>query len=99
MADFTIDDTYVETNSEFTIGCALSEYNGVISIAGANEGKEGKKYLEWCYPKTRDGAGEKMIPNQVRLGNIEQAKTILKQYLSLLDGGNVGERKDDDVPF
>ena len=99
MADFTIDDTYVETNSDYNRGCALSDYNGVISIAGANEGKEGKKYLEWCYPKTKDGAGEKMIPNQVRLGDLNQAKEILRQYLSLLNGDTAGEKKDDDVPF
>jgi len=99
MADFTIDETYVETNSNYNRGCVLSEYNGTISIAGANEGKEGKKYLEWCYPKTKDGAGATMIPNQVRLGDIEQAKTILKQYLDMLNGGSSEGKTNDKVPF
>ena len=100
MADFTIDDTYVETNSDYNRGCGLSEYNGMISIAGANEGKDGKKYMEWVYPQVKkDTPGEKVIPNQVRLGDIDQAKIILKRYLSLLNGGNAGENKDDDIPF
>ena len=97
MSEITVESTYVETNSDYKRGCALSEYNSVFSIAGANEGKEEKKYLEWCYPKTKDGAGEKMIPNQVRLGDIEQAKKILRHYLNLLEGGEAGENPD--VPF
>ena len=100
MADFTIDDTYVETNSDYNRGCALSEYNGVISIAGANEGKDGKKYMEWVYPQVKkDTPGEKVIPNQVRLGDIDQAKEILRQYLSLLNGDVAGENRADNVPF
>ena len=100
MTEFTINDTYVETNSDYNRGCALSEYNGMISITGANEGKDGKKYMEWVYPQVKkDTPGEKVIPNQVRLGDIDQAKMILKRYLSLLDGGDAGENKNDDIPF
>lgn len=97
MSEITIENTYVETDSEWKRGCGLSEYNGVISISNANEGKDDKKYMQWVYPDTKDGAGPKRIPNQVRLGDLNQAKETLKQYLNLLEGGEGGS--GDDVPF
>jgi hypothetical protein len=100
MADFKIDDTYVETNSDCKRGCGLSNYNGIISIADCNEGKDGKKYMAWVYPQVKkDTPGKNVIPNQVRLGDIDQAKTILNRYLSFLNGDHAGENKDDDIPF
>ena len=97
MGKVDIDEAYIEINEQYKRGCTLSEYNETYSIASANESKDGKKYLEWCYPKQAEGPGEKMIPNQVRLGDIDQAKKILRHYLNLLEGGEAGENPN--VPF
>ena len=99
--DITIENTYIETNSEYNQGCALSEYNGEYSITSANEGKDGKKYKQWVFPQVKkDTPGEKALPWQVKLGDLNQAKAILKQYLNLLGGGEGGENgSDDDIPF
>ena len=98
MTEITIEETYVETNSEYKQGCALSKYNGVYSITSANVGKDGEMYKQWAFPQVkRDTPGEKAIPWQVRLGDIDQAKKILRHYLNLLEGGEAGA--DDDVPF
>ena len=98
MGEITVESTYVETNSEYKQGCSLSEYNGIYSIASANVGKDDKTYKQWAFPQVkRDTPGEKAIPWQVRLGDIDQAKKILRHYLNLLEGGEAGA--GGDVPF
>ena len=100
MGEITVESTYIETNSEYNQGCALSEYNGEYSITSANEGKDGKKYMQWMFPKTKDGPAKTNLPWQVKLGDLQQAKAVLKQYLNLLGGGEGGENgSDDDIPF
>ena len=98
MGEITVEDTYIETNSDYNQGCALSEYNGEYSITSANVGKDGNKYMKWAFPQVKkDTPGEKALPWQVRLGDLNQAKAILKQYLNLLGGGEDGS--SDNVPF
>ena len=98
MTEITIEETYVETNSEYKEGCALSESNGEYSITSANVAKDDKLYMKWAFPQVkRDTPGEKAIPWQVRLGDIDQAKKILRHYLNLLEGGKGGT--GNDVPF
>lgn len=95
----TVEDTYIETNSQYKNGAGLSEYNGTFSIASAYENGEGKKSIQWVHPTTKEGASEKVIPNQVRLGDITQAKEILRKYLSILEGGDVNAGEATDTPF
>ena len=96
--EITVESTYIETNSEYKQGCALSEFNGEYSITSANVGKDGNKYMKWAFPQVKkDTPGEKALPWQVRLGDIDQAKKILRHYLDLLEGGE-GEAVDD-IPF
>lgn len=82
--EITIESTYVETNSDYKQGVALSEYNGVYSIASCNESKQGGKFLQWAFPKLKDGAAKKEIPWQCRLGSAKQARQILQQYSDML---------------
>lgn len=96
--EITVESTYIETNSEYNQGCSLSEYNGIYSITSANVGKDGNTYKQWVFPQVKkDTPGEKALPWQVRLGDLNQAKEILKRYLSLLGGGEGGS--SEDVPF
>lgn len=106
--EITIGSSYVEVDSQYGQGCALSEYKDVYSITSANGGDDGTKYMQWCFPsvKVKDEnkslPGKKSLPWQVRLGNLQKAKEILKLYLDLLDsvGGDGGEvGVDEDVPF
>lgn len=89
-----IEDTYIETNESYHQGVALSEYNGTYSIASINESKQGKKFLQWVFPKMKDGAAKKEVPWQCKLGNAKKAALILQQYADLLkeiDDGAVSE--------
>ena len=96
--ELNIENTYVETNETYKQGCALSEYRGEYSITSANVGKDGKTYKQWVFPQvSKDTPGEKALPWQVKLGDIDQAKKIWRHYLNLLEGGEAGS--DDDVPF
>lgn len=98
MPEITVEDTYIETNSEYNQGCALSEYNGEYSITSANVGKDGKTYKQWVFPQVKkDTPGQNALPWQVKIGDIDQAKKILRHYLNLLEGGDGGS--SDDVPF
>lgn len=97
MAEIGIDETYVETNTDYKQGVALSEYNGVVSIASVNESNQGKKFLQWCFPKMKDGAAKKEIPWQVRLGNVKKARLILQQYADLLK--EIDDGAVDETPF
>ena len=92
-----IEETYIETNSDYRQGCALSEYNGVYSIASCNESKQNKKFMQWAYPKGKEGPAKKEIPAQVRLGNAKQARQILQQYADLLK--EIDDGAVSDTPF
>lgn len=95
--EITIESTYVETNETYRQGVALSEYNGVYSLASVNESKQNKKFLQWCYMKLKDGPASKEIPAQVRLGSAKQARQILQQYADMLK--EIDDGAVSDTPF
>lgn len=82
--EITVESTYIETNEQYKQGVSLSEYKGTYSLASVNESKQGGRFLQWVYPKLKDGAAKKEIPWQCRLGNAKQARQILQQYADLL---------------
>ena len=95
--EITVENTYIETNTDYKQGIALSEYKGIYSIASVNESKQGGKFLQWIYPKLKDGAAKKEIPWQCKLGNAKQARQILQQYSDLLK--EIDDGAVSDTPF
>jgi len=95
--DVTIENTYVETNADYQQGVALSEYKGIYSLANVNESKQGGKFMQWIYPKLKDGAAKKEIPWQCKLGNAKKARQILQQYADLLK--DIDDGAVSDTPF
>ena len=80
-------DTYVETNSEWKRGAALDYYNQEISIVAANTGSDGKMYMVWVYPQTKERkASEKTIPLKITLGDTGAAINILEGWIKTLRG-------------
>jgi hypothetical protein len=66
-------------------GLKLTKYGSKISIIRYQEGNNGKEYLRFCYPKTKDGAAEKFYPFGVGLGDPRQAIGILRQFVHVLE--------------
>ena len=66
-------------------GLKLTKYGSKISIIRYQEGNNGKEYLRFCYPKTKDGAAEKSYPFGVELGDKDQVVRILKQFVHVLE--------------
>lgn len=97
MGKIDIEDSYIETSETYHQGIALSEYNGVYSIAAVNESKAGKKFLQWIFPKLAEGAAKKEIPWQVRMGDAKKAAQILQQYSDMLK--KIGDEQVNDTPF
>lgn len=95
--EVTIENTYIETNTDYNQGIALSEYNGVYSIASVNVSKQGGHFLQWIFPKLKDGVAKKEIPWQVRLGNAKKARQILQQYCDLLK--EIDDESVSETPF
>lgn len=86
--------TYVETNSEWKRGAALDYYNREISIVAANEGKDGKIYMAWVFPQTKERkASDKTIPLKITLGDTGTAISILEDWIEILRG----EKSDEPV--
>ena len=84
---------YIQTDDQYSQGIVLDEYNGKLSLCSANEGNDGKIYLQWCFPQDKDKKPRpKSLPWKITLGNISQAVDILETYLGVLN------KMIDDVP-
>ncbi len=80
MSDFT----FIETDPKHHQGIKLDEYNGQISIVTGNEGDNGKVWLKWAFPQTRNKEpGPKAIPVKVVIGNsYQEAISNLKRLMA-----------------
>lgn len=94
-----ITETYVETNNQYLQGAVLDEYNNKYSICSANEGKDGKIYLQWAFPQDRDKQPRpKAIPWKVSLGDRSQAIKTLEYFLKVLKGSKQGDFESEHKP-
>ena len=73
-------------SSRFNECVQLNNYHGAISLVAAREGKDGKVYMQWCYPQFNDKPLDKSLPWKVPLGTRDEAVTILKALLAELEG-------------
>lgn len=63
----------------------LTEYEGRVGLYQGNEGKHGGEFIRMCYPRTKEGPGEKFFPLGVLLGdNLDGAIRVLEQLLHVL---------------
>ena len=77
-----LEETYIQTDDRYSQGIVLDEYNGKLSLCNANEGKDGKIYLQWCFPQDKDKKPRpKPLPWKITLGDLSQAAHILETYL------------------
>ena len=101
------------TSEKFHSGASLNEYQNTYSIIECVQMESGETRMKIVFPKTKEGkASEKHIPMKVTLGNLEQAKAILRGMLRELgeeiphepmgesDGFTPpGSGTDEDCPF
>lgn len=83
-------------NTEYGEGIMLEEYNGTLSLVAAQEGKDGKVYMRWCYPQKDKKPIAKSIPWKIKLGNRDEALNIIGQLLDIL---NTEKVDDGEIPF
>lgn len=69
-------------------GLMLAEYNGIIQINRYFQGSDGKNYPKMCYPKTKAGPSEKVLPMGINLGKPVDAVRLLTQFLHVLKRAN-----------
>lgn len=88
-------------DSKYGEGVLLDEYNGLWSLVSAKEGKDGKVYMEWCFPQKRDGSKqplEKSLPWKISFGSREEMVSTLRKILYKLDRGPEGTNPGDKTP-
>jgi len=86
-------DNYIQTDEKYNRGVLLNEYQGQWSIVGANEGKDGKIYMDFGEAEVGKDKKKVRLPLAGKLGNRQQAIDILRTMIAML--GN----EDVDVPF
>lgn len=90
-----IEGTYIETSEQYKQGVVLDEYGDKISICSAQEGKDGKTYLEWAFPQDKDRKPRsKSLPWKVTIGDKQEAIRILKAYVAVLEGKEGGQEPE-----
>ena len=97
-----IEETFTITNDQYKVGCVLEEYQGSFNVCAAQQGKDEKIYLRWCYNQTSERKpSEKTTPVKVGLGTKQQAIEILESFLSVLKEGQpiMPEVPEGDIPF
>ena len=95
---------YELPGNEYGDGFEIESYNGQISLAVAQEGKDGVIYKKWAFMQGKGKkAAETAIPVKVTLGNgVAEAITAVEFILRRLremqaDGG--GGPVNDKIPF
>ena len=103
--------SFIETDDQYGSGLCLNKYKGEISICSAHKGDDGKIYLDWIYPQTKDRKpSEKTLPWKIGLGEAKQAAKCLRYLAEMLDStittalpvkreSSDPAVKKDDVPF
>ena len=104
--------SFIETDDQYGSGLCLNEYKGEISICSAHKGDDGKVYLDWIYPQTKDREpSKKTLPWKVGLGEPKQAAKYLRYLAEILDetktaglepkekGSSNPATKETDIPF
>lgn len=87
---------------QYNDGVMLNWYKGEVSLVAAQEGKDGKQYIQFAFPKDNRTKEPKdiAVPMGVRLGRPDQAAGILRQLLAALEGAPRQQAPvDDDIPF
>jgi hypothetical protein len=84
------EDKFIEVNSTYGSGVAVSIYKNEYSLVSATKNKEGDIWADWCFLQNFvDGKripSEKTIPVKITLGLKEQAIQRLEQLLSIIEG-------------
>jgi hypothetical protein len=78
-------------------GIKLTKYGDKISLNPYFDGSDGRRYMRFCYPKTKTGASENHYPMGVDLGNgFGEAIKILKQFILVLEKemDNAGQNRE-----
>jgi len=97
-----------DEGSKYNEGIMLDEYQGVLSIVNAQEGKDGKVYPRWIFPQGKDRKpAEKAdgslisVPWKITLGEPHVALAKLKTLISMIEAdlGLPGDDPEGDLPF
>jgi len=91
-----------DESSEYNEGIMLDEYQGVLSLVAAQEGKDGKIYKRWTHPSTKDRTpSEKAIPWKITLGEPRVALDKLKTLVAMIEAelGLPPSDEESDLPF
>jgi len=78
-----MEDKFIKIQGDkYGAGVTLQEYNGTYSLVASKEGKDGKVWLDWAFPQTKDRTpGEKAWPVKVKLGNSASESMEMLQLL------------------
>ena len=68
-------------------GLMMTDYGGRIGIYVFKEGRDGQKWMRFCFPSTKDGASDQKIPLGLTLGDRKNTIGILEQFLHVLKNG------------
>ncbi len=86
-------------------GVLLNCYKESYSIIQAGKTPNGDVYMQWCFPKKKDGEPtDRPLPMMVNLGNEYDAKRFLKKLLAVFEKGEVPDGHimspgSDEIPF
>jgi hypothetical protein len=72
---------------QYDEGLMMTDYGGRIGIYSCKEGRDGKKWMRFCHPSTKDGPSDQKYPQGLTLGERKQAIGILEQFLHVLKNG------------
>lgn len=94
---------FIMTESRYSQGVVLEEYNGAYSLVSAKQTDTGT-YTQWCRPRVgKEKYSETAVPMGVRLGDKAQAVTVLERFVQMLKRGMAQTKSDReenlDIPF
>jgi hypothetical protein len=91
-----LENSYIETNEQYSRGLAIDEYKGSYSLVEARRGTDGKLYSKWGYPEHNRQPIEKPIPWKITLGDDgDSALDTLIRLVKFMRDGDM----DSEAPF
>ena len=93
-----MNDNYVCTDTKYNRGVLLNEFKGEYSIVGANEGKDGKIYMDFGEAEVGKDKRKVRLPLAGKLGNRQQAIDVLRTMIIALEEQGQANYEGD-VPF
>jgi hypothetical protein len=78
-------------------GIKLTKYGEKISLNPYFEGTDGRRYMRFCFPKTKTGPADKDYPMGVDIGSgIDEAIRVLTQFITVLqkEKENAGRNRE-----